>query len=279
MSSRKRGAHAIEERSERAIVIDGEDAVEEAALKTLFDVVTDSTHKQNNFQATPKEVTKFQSISADAQAQCVKTVVRLLIMKGGKDSMFFSMTMALTTLFTFFLACAIGGRRETISRAHIQEVLYKVDPEYKKLVSVVLMKAADELRKVFGIVLVAGVDIVGLKDGKKDDYYLTTALNSKKVRHLIARGDKDGPYFGFMVLVLYSVLMAPGQKQACKDILSAVRQVEPRFPVDLGTGRGNTMAALAVPELGDDFLGLIRRMRAVSLWSVFCSVCYFYTKR
>lgn len=159
-----------------------------------------------------------------------------------------------------------GGRKESLTRAHIQDVLSKVDGAYKKHVSAVLMKAAEELRKVFGITVVAGCDIVGLKDGRKDEYFLTTALTSKKVRHIIALGDKGGPYFGFMVLVLYSILMAPGQKLACKDILSAVRQVEPRFPIELSasSSKNSSLAALAVPELGDDFLGLIRRMRTVS---------------
>lgn len=142
-----------------------------------------------------------------------------------------------------------------------------MDADYKKYTNAVLTKAAEELRKVFGFNLVPASDIIGLKDGKKDEFYLTTTITSKKVRRVIALGDKSGPYFGFMVLVLFSILTAPGQKLACKDILSAVRQVEPRFPLELGTSnsyKGASVAALAVPELGDDFLGLIRRMRAVS---------------
>lgn len=67
---------------ERAVVVDGGDVMEETVMKTLFEVLTEPTHKTNPFQATAKEVAKYQSISADAQAQCVKSVVRLLIMKG-----------------------------------------------------------------------------------------------------------------------------------------------------------------------------------------------------
>lgn len=79
MSSRKRGSHAIEE---RAVVVDGEEAVVDPSVKTLFEVLTESTYKANTFQATPKEIANYHAISADAQAQCIKSVVRLLIMKG-----------------------------------------------------------------------------------------------------------------------------------------------------------------------------------------------------
>jgi len=140
-------------------------------------------------------------------------------------------------------------------------VLGKVDQEYRKLYSAVLMKAHAELKNAFGIDLINSGDIRGMKEPKKDDFYLTSASKSKKLRVLLARSDKSGAFYGFSLVVLHSILMAPGQKLACRDILRAVRHLEPRFPLDLQVVKGTS--ALAVPELGDDFLGLIGRMRKV----------------
>lgn len=106
-------------------------------------------------------------------------------------------------------------------------------------------------------------DILGMKEPKKDDFYLTSNTNSLKLRSILARSDKGGAFYGFMLIVLHSILMAPGQKLACRDILNSVRQLEPRFPLDLLVGKSSS--ALAVPELGDDFLGLIGRMKKVFL--------------
>lgn len=143
----------------------------------------------------------------------------------------------------------------------MQDVLGKVDPAYKKLYPAVLMLAHAELKKVFGINLVNSDDILGMKEPKKDDFYLISNSNSLKLRLLLAKSDKSGAFYGFMLLVLHSILMAPGQKLACRDILNSVRQLEPRFPLDLVVSKGSS--ALAVPELGDDFLGLIGRMKKV----------------
>lgn len=123
------------------------------------------------------------------------------------------------------------------------------------------MKAHAELKNVFGIDLINSGDIRGMRDPKKDDFYLTSASKSKKLRVLLARSDKSGAFYGFILVVLHSILMAPGQKLACRDILRAVRLLEPRFPLDLQVAKGTS--ALAVPELGDDFLGLINRMKKV----------------
>lgn len=52
--------------------------------KPLFDGLPLATSNVGNFQANVKEIDKFNRISAEAQAQCVKSVVRLFIMKGNK---------------------------------------------------------------------------------------------------------------------------------------------------------------------------------------------------
>ena len=170
------------------------------------------------------------------------------------------------------LLLLLGGRKEPINKLKVQEVLEKIDPDYKKYANSVLSKAADELKSVFGYTLFSGNDIVGVKDGKKDEYFLISNTTSDKLRNLLARGDKSASQFGFMLLVLFSVLMAPRHKIACKDILTAVRMAEPRFPVDILVPKGGSaQVALAVPELGDDFLCLINRMKKVRYSTVLVS--------
>ncbi len=147
----------------------------------------------------------------------------------------------------------------------MQEVLEKIDPDYKKHANAVISKAFGDLKTVFGYQLLTAHEIVGWKDGKKDEYFLLSTTTSKKLRFLLSKADHSGPFFGFMMVVLFAILMSPGERIACRDLLTVVRQVEPRFPMDLQKGGANMqgVVALAVPELGDDFLGLLNRMKKV----------------
>lgn len=104
-----------------------------------------------------------------------------------------------------------------------------------------------------------------MKDGKKDEYFLLSNSGSKRLRYLLAQNDRSSAYFAFMTVVLFAVLMSPGERISCRDILTNVRLVEPRFPVDVVVTKGAGSAALAVPELGEDFFSLITRMRRVSI--------------
>jgi hypothetical protein len=164
------------------------------------------------------------------------------------------------------LTHSLGGRREPINKQKIQEVLDKIDPDYRKHANAVISKAGEELRNVFGYQLVTSHSIVGWKDVKKDEYFLLSTSTSKKLRFLLSKADHSGAYFGFMMVVLFAIMLAPGEKLACIDLLNAVRFIEPRFPVVLT--KSALGAALAVPELGDDFLGLLGRMKKVSGCSV-----------
>lgn len=164
-------------------------------------------------------------------------------------------------------AFAIGARREAINKLKVQEVLEKVDSDYKKHANAVLSKASKELRDVFGYQLVTGSQLIGMNAGKKDDYFLLSTSGSKRLRTLLAQSDQSAAYFGFMNLVLLSVLMSPGEKASCAAILDNVRKVDIRFPMHIPTTtkNSNAMMALAIPELGDDFLGLLNRMKKVHL--------------
>jgi hypothetical protein len=160
-----------------------------------------------------------------------------------------------------------GARREMINRLKVQEVLEKIDSEYKKLANAVLAIAAQELKDIFGYQLVTGQELIGMKDGKKDEYFLLSTSGSKRLRTLLAQADKSGAYFGFMTVVLFSVLMAPSERVSCANLLTNVRKVDPRFPLHITTSKNaHSATALAIPELGDDFLGLLNRMKKVRVY-------------
>ena len=80
MSRRKRTSQAAEldDDEEVEVVV----AAATTSSAPLFTIHPDPTSKAGNFQATAKEMDKFRNISVDAQAQCIKSVVRLFIMRG-----------------------------------------------------------------------------------------------------------------------------------------------------------------------------------------------------
>jgi hypothetical protein len=249
----------------KAVEVDLEDdpVASSSVPKSLFDKLPECTVKAGNHPlALEKEMDKFHKLSADAQALCVKSVVRLFVMKG---------TILACPIFAACsdskMSTVSGARREMINRLKVQEVLEKIDSEYKKLANAVLAISAQELKDVFGYQLVTGQELVGMKDGKKDEYFLLSTSGSKRLRTLLAQADKSGAYFGFMTVVLFSVLMAPSERVSCANLLTNVRKVDPRFPLHIATSKNaHSATALAIPELGDDFLGLLNRMKKVRVF-------------
>ena len=79
MSRRKRTQDVAELDEDGVEVVD--DVVASGA-KPLFDSLPQLTSNVGNFQANQKELDKFNKISTEAQAQCIKSAVRLFIMKG-----------------------------------------------------------------------------------------------------------------------------------------------------------------------------------------------------
>jgi len=155
-----------------------------------------------------------------------------------------------------------------IHKKTVTDQLDKIDSEYKKHTNIVISIAQDQLDKLFGYTLVCGSD---LPDGKQDDYYMTSNLLVKPLLEQLQQTERDTPYYGFMIVILFSILFAPAQKSSCKDLLADVRLLDPRFP-DLLNAKSSSSAvvdkrkeeALAVPELQDDFMGLLNRMRKES---------------
>lgn len=162
-----------------------------------------------------------------------------------------------------------------IHKKTVTDQLDKIDSEYKKHTNIVISIAQDQLDQLFGYTLVCGSD---LPDGKQDDYYLTSNLLVKPLLEQLQQNERDTPYYGFMIVILFSILFAPAQKSSCKDLLADVRLLDPRFPDLLNAKSNNSSAvvdkrkeeALAVPELQDDFMGLLNRMRKESRHITVC---------
>lgn len=150
--------------------------------------------------------------------------------------------------------------------------LDKIDSEYKKHTNMVISMAQDQLDNLFGYTLVCGSD---LPDGKQDDYYLTSNLLVQPLLEQLQQTERDTAYYGFMIVILFSILFAPAQKSTCKDLLAEVRLLDPRLP-DFQIAKTNSSSnapdketLLAVPELQDDFMGLLNRMRKVRQYITF----------
>lgn len=163
-----------------------------------------------------------------------------------------------------------------IHKKTVTDQLDKIDSEYKKHTNIVISIAQVQLDQLFGYSLVCGSD---LPDGKQDDYYLTSNLLVKPLLEQLQQTERDTPYYGFMIVILFSIFFAPAQKSSCKDLLADVRLLDPRFPTDLLNTKSSSSSAvvdkeaLAVPELQDDFMGLLNRMRKESRHITIMSAC------
>lgn len=290
-SSRKR---PVEE-----VVIDEEN--ETPNKETIDDMpVPDVARKYdvNSFVFHPndKDVHKFEALTPAVQAQCVKAVCRLFVMK--------------------------AARKEPISRETIRAVLNEIDADYKKHVAAVLKRVQYQLLKSLGYVVVAGDSILGMKkNGKSDDYYVTNNLSSPKLMKLLnqakrfshinqagstqrnassssssssqprassrresssrpnynedqlseneddaggaAGGTGSGgttiAFVGFLVLVCGTIYTAPQKRISCEDLLAHIRKVDPRFPTRLTSAKEGS-SVCPVPELEEQFVSLIRRL-------------------
>jgi hypothetical protein len=159
-----------------------------------------------------------------------------------------------------------------MSRSGISDVLNKIDPEYKKHLNVVLAKAYVRLNKHLGFTVVTTEAILGYKaagnDKKQDEYFLTNNLRSDKLQRILSQASSQssgGAWFGFMVIVFFNIYTAHGKRAAVEDLLVAVRKIDKRFPATLNTKKRDGDESLPVPELGEDFLGLLARMKKVPL--------------
>ena len=81
MNRRKRTAEIAELHT---VDVDMENAEQVSTVNPVFNPLagSSSTLKANFFQVSEKELGKFEKITEDAQKMCIKSIVRLFIMRG-----------------------------------------------------------------------------------------------------------------------------------------------------------------------------------------------------
>ena len=190
------------------------------------------------FPTTGAQQAKWQNLSSDAQSLCVKAIVRLLVMK--------------------------GARNELVTRVQIGDSLGKIDPNYKKHVDIVLVECQKALGEVFGYSLTSGDEVRGA-DGKKEVLYVSNALKSPILLATLSElAEDDAAFIGFAFVIFQILFTSPAKTADSKSILQKLRKIDTRFPETLlGKGKGNSTAKRAnpVPELKEDFLGLMDHMK------------------
>eukprot|EP01034_Spumella_vulgaris_P031295 gene31295-38666_t len=162
----------------------------------------------------------------------------------------------------------LGGKKESLSRTGVSDVLAKIDPEYKKHLTVVLNKAQARLNHYLGLAVVSSDAILGYrvkekeKEKKQDDYFLTNNLHSDKLQRILDKANESSAaWLGFMCVIFFNIYTSAGKKAAVEDLLVAVRKVDKRFPATLNAKKREGDESLPVPELEEDFVGLLGRMK------------------
>jgi hypothetical protein len=201
--------------------------------------------------------------------------------------------MLLLAYMTYYELVGIGSRREVIQRQHVVDVLNKIDPEYKKHAGPVIGKARELLSKTTGYHIILSSDIIGYsressnKKTDQIDYFLTNSLlqppsttpsssstttptSSKLAKVLLLAqaqtvNHQSAAYQTFLFLCFHAIMTAGGQKITGQDLLRAIRKVDKRFPETITSTKSSSAAhSIPIPELGDDFVGLLQKMKKVT---------------
>jgi hypothetical protein len=184
---------------------------------------------------TEKQEENWSKVSVEAQNQCVKAVVRMLV--------------------------TAGSRKEPLTRAKVLDCVSKVNADYKKHASKILVEAHKHLHITFGYSIITGDKVKGTKKGKKDDLYVINDIQSPALLELLAMSSHDDAFMGFCFIVFQAIYSSPGKRIKLQDVMSYVREVDKRFPTTCTKSSSKGRSSLPIPELGDDFLGLINRMK------------------
>ncbi len=162
-----------------------------------------------------------------------------------------------------------GSRREAIRREHILDTLGSIQEEYRKHASAVLVRVQQRLSDTMGYTIVSSEHIIGYRSQEGDtksslpqEYFLTSCLRDPVLQHILSRASDSLAYTSFVFVVCMAIYTSPLKKAATRDILMKVRKVDRRFPESLAAST-KTTKSIAVPELENDFLGLIQRMKKV----------------
>ena len=208
-------------------------------------------------KVSDKDMTNWNKLNHDAQNLCVKRVVRYILFRSSK--------------------------KETISRDKVADVLNTIDSTYKRLINPCLQKASKLLKDDFGYDLILESDIIGLESTKtKSNYYLMNSLKSFQLANILANLNHDKANTAFCYIVLVAIFTSPNRIANIESIISNLRLIDPRLQNTLATANNSKARSsissqtsehnaastkVSVPELKNDFVGLIQRMKKVRCMS------------
>jgi hypothetical protein len=158
-----------------------------------------------------------------------------------------------------------GARGETVDREAVSAALGNLDPSYRKVKTMAIYLSQQALYENFGYIVTPAKAVIGNVDGKKDEFFLSNAVQNHALLEILADGDlKANAYRGFVFIVCQIIFSSPGRVIDGNSLLRQLRTIDSRFPETMSkkkSGSSGQYVTHAIPELGDDAFGLVNRMK------------------
>ena len=199
-------------------------------------------------QLTEREKRDWITLDEDTQQKLVKIATRVFLFK--------------------------GSRNESIAKAKdISSAIEKVNVQYKKYTNAAIAESQKVLDNSFGFGLISEDVLLGASGSNlKTKYMLFSNISSTHLSEVLAnqRTQEENAYKGFVWAVTQALFCSPGKRMTAEELLKELRKLDSRFPASISEkdSKNKSTAAYAVPELGNDFLGLLRRMTIESYLSI-----------
>ena len=206
------------------------------------DLSSDKVYITYPMKLSSKDIANWNKQSKDVQQLCIKRIVRFILFRSSK--------------------------REPITHDKIGDILAILDSSYKKLATPCIYYVQEILKKDFGYNLTEHNDIIGIKaNPATKNYYLINDLQSAELHKIIAKANHDPSFTGFCYVVFVAIFTSINNATNVEDLLKCVRLADPRFPATLIDRKGKSQATtdVAIPELKQDFTGLLSRMKKVRI--------------
>ena len=172
------------------------------------------------------------------------------------------MRLALTLTLSSLLIPITINRRDTILK-----VLKEVDPSYGSCATSVIAIVKKELKNSFGFDLSSrflvqdSLDIKGVSKAKLgSEFILFNGLLSSQLQDILSDSAsvKNKAWMGFVFVVLQIINSSTAKTIDSHTLLSKIREVDNRFPESIA--QSSPRVDVPVPELGEDFTSLMKRM-------------------
>lgn len=206
---------------------------------------------------TDKELNYWNQLSNELKNQFLKSIIRFFLMKG--------MLFPFITVMYLKIIYYIASKNENISRSHIIDTLKPIGNEYRQVTNAILYNAQEKLYNVFGYIVCQSKRILLNHNGKNDEYFLSNAIKSPKLQSIIHNQHENTKAFrAFVFLVCQFIYVSPGKSIDAASLLKHLNMLDSRFPVTIlidDKKQNKNKATAPIPELDDNFLGLMNRMK------------------